>query len=569
MDIKDKTVLIIGGWGLVGSSVCRKLMTHNPKRLVVTSLRRAEAEEAVADLRKEFPRTPRKFFVPWWGNIFVRHDLKDLAREEMLGDEKYRGMFIEDIVDELTDDVLKRSTVYKLFHEYKPDIVIDCVNSATAIAYQDIFQSSRELLREVNRAKKGAAQQSLVDAAERLLCTLYVPQIVRHVQLMYRSMSSAGTGIYVKIGTSGTGGMGLNIPYTHSEERPSRVLLSKSSIAGAHTLLLYLMARTPDAPITKEIKPTAAIAWKKIGYGEVRRRGKSIKLFDCPPEHGIKLEGKLRLRVENAGLPLNDTLKSVFIDTGENGLFSRAEFEAIATPGQMEYVTPEEIAESVIYEIKGGNTGHDIINALDNAALGPTYRAGFLFAGARKKLAELERQRGVASIAFESLGPPRLSKLLYEAHLLKLGLKKMTAVAKSDPKTLSQTLADIVASDSELRSRIISIGIPILMPDGKTLLRGNEILVPPNRGENELKITPKGIDLWAHDGWIDLRVANMQRWKARMKTIFDWIDRIPEDETSSRHMLNREYWDNFEDIDEGKLVGWIFNYEEHGMRMKA
>ena len=31
-------------------------------------------------------------------------------------------------------------------------------------------------------------------------------------------------------------------------------------VAGAQTLLLYLMARTPGAPVTKEIKPAAAIA---------------------------------------------------------------------------------------------------------------------------------------------------------------------------------------------------------------------------------------------------------------------------------------------------------------------
>src|SRR3546814_2041559 len=46
--------------------------------------------------------------------------------------------------------------------------------------------------------------------------------------------------------SSGTGGMGLNIPYTHSEEKPSRVLLSKSALAGAHSLLLFLLARTPE-----------------------------------------------------------------------------------------------------------------------------------------------------------------------------------------------------------------------------------------------------------------------------------------------------------------------------------
>ena len=87
----------------------------------------------------------------------------------------------------------------------------------------------------------------------------------------------------MKIGTSGTGGMGLNIPYTHSEEKPSRVLLSKSALAGAHTLLLFLMARTPDGPITKEIKPAAAIAWKRIGYGEILRGGRPVPLYDAEP----------------------------------------------------------------------------------------------------------------------------------------------------------------------------------------------------------------------------------------------------------------------------------------------
>ena len=87
--------------------------------------------------------------------------------------------------------------------------------------------------------------------------------------------------------------MGLNIPYTHSEERPSRTLLSKSSIAGAHSMLLYLLARTPEAPIVKEIKPAAAIAWKRIGAGPVLRRGHPIRLYDCPPERALDVEEAL------------------------------------------------------------------------------------------------------------------------------------------------------------------------------------------------------------------------------------------------------------------------------------
>jgi len=84
MDIRGKTVMILGGWGLVGSAVCRKLMEHKPGRLIVTSLFQYEAEEAVADLRREFPKTRKSLFLPWSGNIFVRHELKDKPRHHVV-----------------------------------------------------------------------------------------------------------------------------------------------------------------------------------------------------------------------------------------------------------------------------------------------------------------------------------------------------------------------------------------------------------------------------------------------------------------------------------------------------
>ncbi len=569
MDIRNRTVLVLGGWGLVGAAICRKLVEERPKRIIVTSLLRPEAEDAVKTLRKEFPQMNKDFFMPWWGNIFLRHSLKDKQRNDVVNDERFRTMLIDDILGEMTDDVFKRSSIFQLLHKLKPDIVVDCINSATAIAYQDIFQTARGVLSQIKKAKSGGNNEPLYDATERLLATLYIPQLIRHVQILYRSMHEAGTTIYVKIGTSGTGGMGLNIPYTHSEERPSSVLLSKSSVAGAHTLLLFLMGRTPDAPITKEIKPTAAIAWKKVAYGEIKRRGKPIKLFDCDPSKGVKLTGKLQLQMNGFAKPTRKTLKSVFIDTGENGLFSRGEFEAIATPGQMEFVTPEEIAEDVIYEIKGGNTGHDIINALDNATLSPTYRAGYLYESAKKNIEKLEHRHKVDSVAFEMLGPPRLSKLLYESYLLKLVVRNMRTVLHTSPSVLSAKLRRVIEKNAALRSQIISIGIPILMPDGKTLLRGNEIKIPPFRGENELRISTKNIDLWAHDGWVDLRVANMERWKTRFQQIMQMVEKNPEGDTSSRFMNTKEYWDNFNEINPGKLGGWIFCYEEKGMRMKA
>jgi hypothetical protein len=571
MDIQGKTVLVIGGWGLVGSAICRRFMNERPKRMIVTSLTRKEAQEAVGSLRADYPDAGRDFFIPWWGNIFVREQLKDMPRESILSSEKYRTMIIEDIVEELSGPVLKRSCLYRLMQKYRPDVVVDCVNSATGIAYQDIFQVSRKLIREVKHARSSRKRPpaALFDSIERLLCTLYVPQLIRHVQIMYRSMQEAGTTIYVKIGTSGTGGMGLNIPYTHSEERPSRVLLSKSAVAGAHTLLLFLMGRTPDAPITKEIKPTAAIAWKKIAYGEITKRGRPIDLVDCPPSRAVRLGKSLRLHMPGAASPTAETLKSVYIDTGENGLFSRGEFEAISTPGQMEFVTPEEIAESTIFEIRAGNTGHDIINALDNATLAPTYRAGFMFNSAMDSLQQLEKDHGVDSVAFEMLGPPRLSKLLYESYLLKLCFGDIRSVTRSDATTMSRRLADLIEIDDKLRAQIISIGIPILLPDGRSMLRGATIKIPPDRGDPALPVSPKAIDRWAHDGWVDLREKNMTVWLRRLMEISRMVEKLPEEETSSRIMHNREYWKNLAEIDPGKICGWIFTYEEKGKRMKA
>jgi hypothetical protein len=330
------------------------------------------------------------------------------------------------------------------------------------------------------------------------------------------------------------------------------------------------MGRTPDAPITKEIKPTGAIAWKKIGFGQIAKRGKPIELYDCPPEKGISLKNTFKIKTDGSvAEPTHQLLQSVFIDTGENGIFSRGEFEAISTPGQMEYVTPEEIAQDVIYEIKGGNTGHDIINALDNATLEPTYRAGFMFNSALEKMKALEKEHHVDSVAFEILGPPRLSKLLYEAYLLKVGFITMRTVVQTSAKELSSALTTLIKENQTLRSHIISIGIPILLPDGKTLLRGKEIKIPPYRGENELKVNDKLIDDWARNGWVDLRTSNMEKWKSRFAEAIDVADRLSKSETSSRYLRNSEYWKNFTEIDPGKIVGWIFTGEEKGKRMKA
>lgn len=564
MDIKNKTILILGGWGLVGSAIARKIMEGKPAKVILTSLYKHEAEEICQLLNKEFK--VKNVFVPFWGNIFTRYEYKDLNRNDIINDPVKRKKTIEDIVLELNDQILKESCIYKMLEKFKPDVIIDCINTATSIAYQNIYKAYFDIL-NISQSKE-KDYDKLLTASEKLICFSYIPQLIRHIQILYNSMLKFKTKFYFKIGTSGTGGMGLNIPFTHSEEKPSRVLLSKSSVAGAHTLLLFLMARTPDGPMIKEIKPTAAIAWKRIKYGEVRKSNNPMYIYDVKPEDKVKLEGKFELQPKKEYKKVG-TLKTAFIDTGENGIFSRGEFEAITTKGQMEFVTPEEIAENVYLELQGGNTGNDVINALDSSVMEPSYRAGFMQHYAVEKLKELEKKYNTHSVAFEMLGPPRLSKLLYECHLLRLAFKNFKNVLKETPQSISKKLKEIIIKNSKLRNEVVSIGVPILLPDGKSLIRGPFVIIPSNSTSKALEVTPARINRWAYDGWVDLRVENCKLWKERFNNIINQTEKEFDNSYSSKVVFTKEYWDNFKDINIGKIVGWIFINEEKGLRMKG
>lgn len=556
MDIKGKHVLVLGGAGMVGSAVCAALIREGAASVVVGALTLAEAEAGIRRILRIVPGPAR--LIPIGGNVFVRETLKDKSRAELLSSAPYRRQIMDDVLGELNDDVIASSYLAQLIRGevegqagQRPDIVVDCVNTATVLAYQEIYAASREVRRMID------AQPSadLPAAVEALLCTQYTPQLVRHIQILHEAMRQAGTQAYVKVGTTGTGGMGLNIPYTHGEEKPSRVLMSKSAMAGAHSLLLFLMARTPGGPIVKEVKPAAIIAWKDVAYGPIKQHGRPIPRFDCPPDSPVPLSDALGAVPEGRfGVPLAGVLESVYVDTGENGLFSLGEFAAISTLGQMEFITPEEIAATVMREIKGGTTGADIVSALDASVLGPTYRAGMLRSAALARLRELEKQHRTDSVAFEILGPPRLSKLLYEAYLLKRVYGTMKNVLAQAPEKIASALWEFVRRDADTRVRIISIGLPILLPDGERMLRG-----PVIKSRN------------ADAGWIDLTSANLQRWQDRLRAILAELGHDSLTDASSR--IDRRFpgqraWAPDDGLDIGEIAGWLLIHEDGGERVK-
>jgi hypothetical protein len=390
MELRNATVVLLGGSGLVGHAVARRLLEKSPRRLVLVALFEHEVREAAQALE---PHRGQAAIDVEWGNVFLPAPVARLERSTMLAETAHRALVLGDLLGDLTDAVLERSLLYQILTRYRPDAVVDSINTATAFAYQDIFHSARDLLAQ---ARVGALTEAAVESH---LLTLTMPQLIRHTQIMFEGLRAAGTRAYVKIGTSGTGGMGFNIPYTHSEERPSRTLMTKSAVAGAQSLLLFLMGRTPGAPATVEIKPTATIAWREIATGPVWRKGKPIPLVDCPepvPVSEAFAEGAAGWR------DLGQSLEGVFINTGENGLFARDEFATVTALGQMEFITPEEVADYVVYELEGRPTGKDIVAGCAGACVrSPFHR----LRDARATPADQNALRGVPLRAPRADGP--------------------------------------------------------------------------------------------------------------------------------------------------------------------
>lgn len=549
MDIVDRVTVILGGSGLVGSAIARRLIPLRPARIVIGGLREDEARDTVEEIR-QVPGADEIEIIPEWGDIFVRREHRELSRSAMLESEELRGELLEDIFGKLNEEAFANSTLFSLLQRHRPHIVIDCINTATAIAYQELYASAQRL------REAAATGQVTPEDVEAHLTMLYLPQLIRHVQLLLEGLRRAGTRIYLKIGTSGTGGMGLNVPFTHSEERPSRSLLAKASVAGAQSLLLFLMARTPDAPVVKEVKPTAAIAWRRVAYGPVMRGGRPIPRYDAVAP--VVLEEMLHMPAEEACRPLGEAIESVYLDAGENGLFSLAEFETISELRMMEIITPEEVAKTAIDEIEGRPTGRDIVAALDASSSGPTYRGGIMREAALRRMEELEREHGVRSIAFEMLGPPRLSKLLFEAAILRELFEDVRAAGRLDEKETAERAAELISVDRDLRSSIVSIGLPILLPDGRHVLRGPEVKVRPPEGEvlRDARL--------ASQGWVDLRAVSWVKWRERCTAfIHDQVDGVGADAGSGRDLDPRVRTGQ---IRPGALAAFVFRVEDKGER---
>ena len=586
----DRKAMVLGGSGLVGYQVARRLALDTPlESMTVVARYRAEVDSAVADLAAEFPHLHLKGF---HGDIFLPGEPvpagRDAPESPRSSDAAFRRRLFNDVYTDF-ESAYKDAMVVRLLLAERPDVIVDCVNTATGISYQDVFTTCLAVRADLDNAP--GSSEALREDVERLMVSLSIPQLILRIRLLYRSLSEAGVRLYLKVGTTGTGGMGLNIPYTHGEERPSPQLLNKTAVAFAHTGMLFLMARTPGSPIIKEVKPAALIGYRGVDhraamgrqFHKVVREGEPVfELGDANEPYRLyrpraeRLGAELDLTPDSSGYETmagkdgTSELRVPLVDTGENGLFTLGEFEAITALDQMEFITPEEIADIVVLEVKGVGTGRDVVSAIDSSVLGSTYKAGLLRPAALTELARLEEEHGIPSIALGRLGPPGLAKHLFEAHLFRKVFRTLDRVlARSVEKDAAQAVSrefwSLLEREPLVASLSTSIGIPILGPDGTTLLRGPMISAPPYRTfRKKVPVSAETLERYV-ETWVDLRPDRIKWWFEAFRQMRESRKHREREGLATARVSHATYL--ADEIEIGNVVAWIFSTREEGFRV--
>ncbi len=370
-------------------------------------------------------------------------------------------------------------------------------------------------------------------------------------------MSDFGIKYYIKVSTTGLGGMGVNLKYTHgdlNEPGMSSGILGKVAAAGVFHQLMWSLSHTPGYNI-RIVVPAALVGWQPVKFGKFRSHGKHPVMVDNKKIITLKKGDTLDV---SKSKKMGGYLEIPYVDSGENSAYSLYEMQAITALGQMESVTREEIAEAV-YQSLYGSTRYDLLTAMDYASLGPSYSAAFKRKVVLDELRELQKVKKVPSIATNNLGPT-VSKHLFELYILfDLNNFDIDKIIRQSSQKLAEAAQEyIMKGNNIVRIEALSLGLPILLDENKLVL-GEHYLVPDASFKNI--ISPNSIEKWAASGWIDLREKNVAKWQRWLKkAIQEYKKKAKVDVYINRRAV--------ESMEIGEILGLIYSLQG-GSRRKT
>ncbi|MBR7106670.1 MAG: hypothetical protein IKC88_06770, partial [Opitutales bacterium] len=187
--------------------------------------------------------------IPSWGDIFLPSKFNKLAsmQEQLENKDELLKFFYSD----LGPEVLKKSTLYKLVQKWRPSLIIDAINSGTVLG--------NHYKPELILSKVSASAEIDLNTSAEILLNDFVPKAINFVYALKLVMEDFGVDKYLKVSTTGLGGMGMNMPYTHGDTPRSSLsfaLMGKISAAGVLHQLLWNLSHTTHLNISLLIPST-------------------------------------------------------------------------------------------------------------------------------------------------------------------------------------------------------------------------------------------------------------------------------------------------------------------------
>lgn len=487
------TILIIGT-GQIGKAILQKILDKEPKKVIIHNLTSEESDIVIEKYSSQYRNTE---FIKSYGNIFMPYDLKDLNNKNLY---EKSDEIINYFYSEISDIILKQSTIYNLINIYKPDLIVDAINTATVLgnAYNPEYNME-------------CYKTNATDCCKRIMTDDYTTKIVNFVYSLKYAMENLSVKKYVKVSTTGLGGMGINMPYTHGDNpkiQLSSALMGKISASGVLHQLLWNLSHTKGINISLII-PSTFVGYDSVLSEPIETDKGLLKKRNVPKRQKLLI---------NKEIKYNDTISSEYLKfpvvrAGENHVYSKMELEVLTSIGQMEAITKEEVAEEVmktIYE----NSNKDIFNYMDSAILRPTYSGREMIYNIKEKMEQLDFDKTLG-IATGNLGVT-LSKQLYELSLLKKVVPTIDLIKTTSIETICNNINNFLSDD--LISEIITLGIPIIT-ESKEIIVADYSLIPSSK-ESKI-VTEENINKWAKIGWVDLRKSNIEKCCKLLLKVYD------------------------------------------------
>jgi len=542
--IKDSTILFLGV-GQIGRASCLEILRRYPKKLILHTLTPEESEESLSWIRENADVGDTEL-VASSGDIMVAYEAED--QESLLGEINFR-------YGTLSYPLVQASNMWKLIDKHRPNLIVDGINTATYVGYgHDPFTSSRAFLK-ILETNQFPERDELVEMLKSNLLAQAIPQLIRFTQVLHLAMVEFDVKRYVKVSTSGLGGMGFNIPYTHGDlDEPgcSPRLLGKVTAAGICNQLLWTLSHTPGLDV-KLLIPTALVGWDDITTEITQRkegRQAEIPLVDC--EQPIDLTRSDAFTTHQS-VDLGRSLEVVAVGSGENGYYALGDMSTITTLGQMGCITKEEVGFAVAETLEG-STRYDMCTAMDSACLGPSFFASFERNHILSEMQKFDKQHEFRSVSLGNLGPT-VTKHLWELEILRILRTSLQTVLDSSTTSLTEDAEKLIMhTDTGLRSQILSHRMPILL-EGNRLLLGSSWRIPQDENPQNIRLN---MEDWALEGWIDLRASRMAYWQFAIGKVSEFFA----ESTQSQSIRSRYNWRSVtldDDFNVGEVLGLIYS----------